>query len=279
MRRLLVAGFIAILAHGAQAADPPELPILRGSFREAPVAYRTSWQGFYVGGQASYTFADMNFANSNSSLVSQLFANTALDELYALPPWFVMGTSSDKKFGYGAFAGYNWQWEDAVIGIDANYTRGALSSADGGSRTSEPPYSQLGYIYTVTNLTTAALTLHDYGSIRVRGGYSMGSFLPYAFAGLALARTDIDRGVSIGVTRQQFAPPSVPDQSPPPVVPPLGNNSSRKNQVLYGYAVGLGAEYMLFGGLFARAEWEHMRFNSVVNVGMHTVRGGLGYKF
>lgn len=49
----------------------------------------------------------------------------------------------------------------------------------------------------------------------------------------------------------------------------------------YGYAAGLGAEAMLWGGLFARAEYEYVKYTSVKNVNMstNTVRAGLGYKF
>ena len=28
--------------------------------------------------------------------------------------------------GYGAFAGYNWQWEDVVLGLEANYLHGSF---------------------------------------------------------------------------------------------------------------------------------------------------------
>jgi opacity protein-like surface antigen len=37
---------------------------------------------------------------------------------------------------------------------------------------------------------------------------------------------------------------------------------------------------MLFGNVFARAEWEYIRFvNAGADVNINTVRGGLGYKF
>ena len=43
---------------------------LRGSFT-APVA-RTNWQGVYIGGQASYGAADMDFTNSGKDLLEKL---------------------------------------------------------------------------------------------------------------------------------------------------------------------------------------------------------------
>jgi len=50
--------------------------------------------------------------------------------------------------------------------------------------------------------------------------------------------------------------------------------------LLYGYTAGLGTEVMLFKHVFARAEWEYIRFtNAGADVNINTVRGGLGYKF
>jgi opacity protein-like surface antigen len=33
------------------------------------------------------------------------------------------------------------------------------------------------------------------------------------------------------------------------------------------------------GGLFARAEWEYVRFTASVDTNINTVRAGLGYRF
>src|SRR6478672_1504049 len=54
MRRLLLAAVIFGAAQGAYAADMPDLPVLRGSLPEGLSTVRTVWQGYYIGGQASY---------------------------------------------------------------------------------------------------------------------------------------------------------------------------------------------------------------------------------
>ncbi len=36
---------------------------------------------------------------------------------------------------------------------------------------------------------------------------------------------------------------------------------------------------MVFGGLFVRAEYEYLQLTSTLNTSIHSVRGGLGYKF
>ena len=49
MRRFAVAMMLAGVVQSAQAADMPDLPILRGSMVDGPRAY-VNWDGFYVGG-------------------------------------------------------------------------------------------------------------------------------------------------------------------------------------------------------------------------------------
>mgnify|MGYP001197175525 FL=1 len=50
MRRFVLAAAMAAMTFGAQAADLPDLPILRGSLAGGP---RVVWNGFYAGGQVS----------------------------------------------------------------------------------------------------------------------------------------------------------------------------------------------------------------------------------
>ena len=64
MRRLLLVAVMCGAVSGAQAADMPDLPFLRGSFTEGLSSAKVNWQGFYVGGQAAYGTADMNFTRS-----------------------------------------------------------------------------------------------------------------------------------------------------------------------------------------------------------------------
>src|SRR6187401_504267 len=99
MRRLLVAGFIAVVtAQGALAADMPDLPVLRGSVYEAPRTYRTIWQGFYVGGQAGYGASNMKFSDLN------------------VAGWPLLEGVSHRAASFGGFAGYNAQFEDVIVG-------------------------------------------------------------------------------------------------------------------------------------------------------------------
>src|SRR3954464_10787687 len=118
MRRLLVAAVMFGAAHGAQAADMPDLPILRGAVTDGLTSARVNWQGFYVGGQGGYGVANMNFANANNTLINGLQPTVGI----GVDQYPVLGKSnSPGGAAYGAFIGYNWQFEDVVVGIDASY--------------------------------------------------------------------------------------------------------------------------------------------------------------
>ncbi len=103
MRRLLVAGFIAVATQStAFAAD---LPILRGALHEpAPACCQTVWQGFYVGGQAGYGASSM-----------------ALYEFSPVPTsnaiWPFLQDATHRATMFGAFGGYNAQYENVVLGL------------------------------------------------------------------------------------------------------------------------------------------------------------------
>jgi outer membrane immunogenic protein len=48
-----------------------------------------------------------------------------------------------------------------------------------------------------------------------------------------------------------------------------------------GWVAGLGMEYMLWGNVFMRGEWEYIRFLSTKDISFsaNNVRFGVGYKF
>jgi opacity protein-like surface antigen len=124
------------------------------------------------------------------------------------------------------------------------------------------------------------MTITDYGSLRVRGGYAVDCFLPYAFAGVALGQGYINRRADIDL-RYRYIGTQVPPLPNFALVDSLTDTANA--HFISGLAAGLGIDVMLYAGLFLRAEWEYLRFsssdNTTVNTTVNTVRGGLGYKF
>lgn len=276
MRRLLMAAATAGVVHGAQAADMPDYGPLRGALVGGPTRV-VNWQGFYVGGQAGYGAADMNFAGSNDGLIGQALGpnNILLGTVLSVSQ--ASSKTSSRQSTFGGFAGYNSQWDDAVLGIEANYMHGKL---DGGSTVAPVPLTYVnpfadGRYHNVGLTSSRSILITDMGTVRARAGYAVGSFLPYLFGGVALGRADISNNVVIN----DRSDTTLAGASSGPRMTYTANNSI-SGKLLYGYAAGLGTEMMLFGNLFGRAEWEYLRFvNAGADVSINTVRAGLGYKF
>jgi outer membrane immunogenic protein len=278
MRRLLLVAVMFGAATGAQAADMPDF--LRGSVPAGP-APTVNWQGFYVGGQGGYGSSDENFSGSTSNMIAPLVANNVVQET-GVSTWNLgLDKDSARSSGFGGFAGYNWQWADVVVGLEASYLHGGFG---GSSRGSEGPLVfplSDGFEHNVTATSLAAISISDMATFRARAGYAYGSFLPYVFGGAALGNADITRSVSIqdnwaptiaGAIASCFGPSH-------PVCNTYSASQVQHGHLIYGYSAGLGVDINLIGGLFMRAEWEYIRYTDIVDTSVNTVRAGLGYKF
>jgi opacity protein-like surface antigen len=287
-----LAAAICGAASGAQAADMPD--VLRGTFAPAPVS--RNWDGWYVGGQASYTASEMDFSRSVVSLTNFIFRNSTLQE--PTSNLSVLSKNHTQGYGFGAFAGRNWQWDEAVFGLEANYTYVAnLSSSSTNSLSRAIPGNDAPVNHTYTYNTklsgSAAVQVKDVLTLRTRAGWAAGNFMPYIFGGLAVGRMDVARSVTSDVTRRDDEVQVSMDQfgntittSLAPVfsfVPSVSQSmqEQRTSSFVAGWTAGLGTEYCLFGNVFMRAEWEYIKFLSVKDtvVTLNTGRVGIGYKF
>jgi outer membrane immunogenic protein len=294
MRRLLLAAMVFGAVSGARAADMPDF--LRGSLAPGPSAPTRNWDGWYAGGQVGYSSSSMDFSNSLTGLTNYIYRDSILEaptsQLSALGKVNTQGT------GFGAFVGRNYQWDDLVFGIEANYnyfsnTRGSSSSQIGPLQYSFPPGQTTPANDTPTFVVTvkgnAATQIKDTVTFRGRAGWATGDFLPYVFGGLAVGRMDVQRSVSSITTRQDTTTTTGPlgntitTVGPTVAVPSqsLTMSQERPNDFVVGWTGGLGLEYMLFGNVFMRGEWEYIKFLSVMSstVSVNSVRAGIGYKF
>lgn len=273
MRRFVVALTMVSAMPSAYAADMPDLtdmPILRGAVRDMLPRTNVDWGGFYVGGQYG--------VNSNNFTING--ANNALQSLASTmtPPGttnFASYQVNDKTSaqGWGGFGGYNWQWTDAVLGVDVNYMVGgqrviAMINPVGVTQTIGAD------VYNTATSGNQTMTITDYGSARLRAGWAVSSFLPYATVGFTMGRADMSRVVNVNGTVDIGG-----GGNPTPY-----NSQGIQNKsgaLLYGYSYGGGLDVMMFAGLFLRGEVEVSRFTS--NWGMDatvtTARVGGGYKF
>lgn len=219
LRRAAAAAVLSLL--GFSAANAADMPDFNSRFVGAPAPI--GWDGMILGGQVGLT----NF-NAN-------FENTAIPSA-ALP---LAGQQSTTGRQFGAFIGYNSQWDGVVLGAEAAYNKAS------GLSTSQ-----------TVGIASGSITLNDYATARVRAGYPMGQFLPYAFLGAAVGRFDylVTNGIWFDSRSQAFA---------------------------LGLTAGLGADVLIMPNVFLRGEWEYNVFTKVggIRTNTNTARAALGVKF
>ena len=102
MRRFLLAAVMIGAVTGAQAADMPDLPILRGSYVDGLTTSRVNWQGFYVGGQGGYGSSDEKFAGSNASMLATLLDHNVIQQMQVSQWNLGLAGQSARSSAYGA---------------------------------------------------------------------------------------------------------------------------------------------------------------------------------
>lgn len=293
MRRLLLAAVMLGAAANAQAADMPDF--LRGSLAPGPAAPTRNWDGWYAGGQVGYSAVASDFSKSVAGLSNFIFRDSVLQQ--PTSQFQVLAKTTTQGTGFGAFVGRNYQWEDLVFGLEANYSYyNKLATSTSGSNSLEitnPPGQVnapgVSTTYDVTLTGTAAVQIKDAIAFRARAGWATGNFLPYVFGGIAVGRMDVSRSVTSFVTKREdvtttdaFGVTTTTKGIPVPV--PTQSQTlieQRTDAFVAGWTGGLGMEYMLLGNLFMRGEWEYMKFLAVKNtvVQANNLRFGIGYKF
>ncbi|MGO9049123.1 MAG: outer membrane protein [Xanthobacteraceae bacterium] len=285
------------MASPALAADY-DLPILRGSSQPpAPVvtvgpATFTRWSGFYFGGDFSFNNSTANFSSATQSLVAFSLRELALESEQHPSQWPVLGNGTSNAFGVGGFLGYNTQWQDLILGVEATYTRTNLNttaspSPIGFGASDGRVVSAGGAGYTVNLTGTGNLNLTDYATARARAGYVVGNLLPYGFMGVAVGRASYS--VTTRVAGQQSTA-AMPFPLPGPACDPTlatcvnydeSNAAGQSNALLYGFSVGAGLDWALTQNIFLRGEFEFVQFAPISNISVYIMdaRAGAGLKF
>jgi opacity protein-like surface antigen len=279
------------VACGAQAADMPDF--LRGSI-SAPTPTR-NWDGWYVGGQVSYSAVASDFSKSVVGLTNFIFRDSVLQQ--PTSQFGLLAKTTTQGTGFGGFVGRNYQLDDLVFGVEANYNYfDRLATSTSASNSLElvnppgqtnPPGVTSTYVVTLTG--RAAVQVKDAITFRGRAGWAAGNFLPYVFGGVAVGRMDVSRSVTSTVTRRDDVTTTdffgVTTTTIGPTLPVPAQSQSlieqRTNAFTAGWTAGLGMEYMLWGNVFMRGEWEYVKFLAVKNtvVQANNLRASIAYKF
>lgn len=282
-------GLCALLAlPSVSPAVAADLDVLRGSDTVVPPtisvgpATFTRWSGFYVGGSLGFGNANGDFSRATQPGVAYALRNTTLQQSFMPSQWQLLSAGSSNAASYGGFVGYNTQWQDLILGIEAN-----INGASFNTRAQSTPIARStgadssGSVYSISMSGTGSITTSEFATLRARTGIVVGNFMPYGFVGMALgiANTSVTAsGSGVQYTSGTLGSCTATQ----PCIPfSFGFDNSRSNSVIVGFTVGGGVDVALTPNVFARAEFEWDQFNPQPNLimGIATGRVGLGFKF
>jgi len=277
MRRVTIALLALLFAPSAFADDlswlkaPPSVgvPVVNG------------WAGFYLGGQVGYSSASGDFSNTTQDPLAFVLRNLALESQVGPSNWQVLGQATHSHMSFGGFVGYNTQYEHLVLGVEANYNQANLSLT-----APNFPISRLtsagGNTYIVNVTGSGSVTDLDFATLRARGGWAMGNFLPYAFGGLAVGHANVNiAATASGAENPQNQPCGASPPTPACVPFSFTGTAGKNGEWLYGFTVGAGLDVALTKNVFLRGEYEFVQFAPIdkLQISVNTVRGGLAFKF
>lgn len=244
---------------------------LRGSYSsKGPLR----WDGFNFGAQMGLSNMNTDFGNSTASQVAYTLRNTTLESEQHPSTWTALPSNTTNGRQYGAFIGYNMQWQELVLGFDLAYIKPSKLEASATDRISRQVTLSDGTSDGVDITANANVKLIDYATLRARAGYAYGQFLPYAVIGVAVGRFNYSHSSSVivdqtpsGGATTRFTFPTVTE--------------SRDSAFSAGPLFGLGMDVAVTPNVFLRAEWEYAAFAPIVGIrtGVNTGRVGVGVRF
>jgi outer membrane immunogenic protein len=268
----------ALLASTAFAADL-DLDTLRGPLPVGPAAF-TRWAGFYAGGQFGFSSGNVDFSKATQPLLASSGQQLALINLAHIDRWEPLNSNANATAtGFGGFVGYNTQWQDLIIGIEANYTHAPIKTV----ATNTPVDRTLsvnGFNDSANVSGSGSLSVTDFGSLRARFGYVLNNFMPYGFAGFALGLGSYNVTADANGQQSTTTVPCTP--APGTCIDyDFGGTANKSNALFYGFSVGAGLDWAVTSNIFVRGEYEFIQFAPVANLTakISTARVGAGFKF
>jgi outer membrane immunogenic protein len=210
-RSFLLAAACAVAS--IQVASAADMPTKAPAY--APIPY--NWTGFYIGGQAGGGWSSNAVTNVTGT------AN--------FPAGFVQTTEHGSGFLGGGYAGYNYQINQFVIGIDGDYSWAHLQ----GSATNNSPVTA----GVITNIND---TVKWIASLTGRVGYATNNWMFFGKAGWAWAGfSDSSSAFSAAGANTSNA-----------------TASSTRN----GWTIGTGVEWGFAPHWSAKLEYDYVKLNN-----------------
>jgi len=214
----------SVLALGASAAQAADLTVEAAPVAVAPAAF--NWTGFYLGVHAGAAITDFELSASTGN-GSVSFDNTG--------------------FLGGVQAGYNWQFDNVVVGLQTDFAytsaKVSLGSFGGGGTVGEQKLEWL-------------------GSTTARVGYAFDNLLVYGKGGVAYGQSTFE-------------------------IPFVQGLSLQDSQWHVGWTAGAGVEYAFTQNITGLLEYNYVDLGSQDYAGgilrndltSNVIKAGVNYKF
>lgn len=273
LRRVVAAVMIAASIGGARAADMPDDSWLRGSFTEDSPGF-VRWDGLQLGAQIGLSTMNADFGNAGSDQIAYILRNTTVQSEFSPSSWTTLPNVTTNSSQYGVFVGYNWQWSELVLGVDAAYNKPSKLETNASDSIGRQVTTSDSTVHRVYIDSAASLKLVDYATVRAKAGYAFGQFLPYGMLGVAIGRFNY-------TTSSTVTDIWTPSGGTATTYGPITQSDSKNNAVTAGFLVGLGMDVALLPNVFVRGEWEFVAFAPVngIRSQLNTGRVGLGVRF
>jgi outer membrane immunogenic protein len=245
---------------GSQIEQPVELPPLFGGGR-------FDWSGFYFGGGAGVSDTKFKPGEGLGALANYAFRNTTLGAEYDLGSW--VGNLPEKRDSgaqFFGFAGYNYLFDDVVLGFEFDYTRSGHNYGVSDFIARRVTTSN-GTLHDVDMTTNHGAKLNDYATARLRMGWAYGRLMPYATIGGAVGRFNTTSTIQstwfftrtnpvTGAVEANYADGYTPTN-------PSRVGGTKKNTYAFGLTGGVGVDWAVTDNLLLRAEYQIVRFAEV----------------
>jgi opacity protein-like surface antigen len=277
MRIAYVALALAAGTVAAGAADLGPMPALRGAL-PTMTTESIDWNGFYFGGFGAFKQLEHEARDAGQGMVRDMLRSTVFLSVGAADDIYVMRRTASNRTGFGAFVGYNWSYEDVVLGAEADYGKTRLNGQSTAGR--DGMFNDNNVDYSYSTRTNASVQISDYGSARARVGLPMGNFMPFASVGLAVARARFDNSARMDWWRRTVDP-NTGATGPWIAQQPVTLGSASKIRFGFGYAASIGVDVAITSNVFLRGELLHYNFGNIGDqkAVINTARAAAAIKF
>jgi len=213
MKRVFSAACALFILAGVNAAAAADLPV-KAPIVKAPIVPLWTWTGFYVGGNVGYSWGSSDVDLRYTDTLGNVFGGS-------------QGTVHPNGVIGGVQAGYNWQFDRWVTGVEVDFQAS-------GEQGSISLFCPAGTCATTAVTTSATEKLKWFGTARGRFGATITpDILLYLTGGLAYGRLTEDGFVTNPTTTIPFS----------------------FSKTSLGWAAGAGVEGHLTGRWTWRAEY------------------------